>query len=267
MKPRLKTKIMGIVNVTPDSFYAKSRTISIDQAIERALHLVKEGVDILDIGGESTRPNATEVTVKEELERVVPVFKALKDLTKVQLSIDTMKVEVAKACIEEGATLINDVTGFSDPKMRKLAQANGVDVCVMHMQNSPKTMQLDPYYERGVVKEVSDFLEMQAKLLLKDGVEPEHIIIDPGIGFGKTVDDNFKLVQSVKNFQRLGFKLLYGVSRKSFLSKFLNVKTDDLLSATLAVNSFLALSDVDIIRVHDVKEHKAAFDVLQKISL
>jgi dihydropteroate synthase len=265
MADKKMTKIMGIVNVTPDSFYAKSRNASIDLAIEHAFKLAKEGADILDIGGESTRPSATSVSVDEELQRVIPVFKALHKHTKAQLSIDTMKPEVAEACLQYGATFINDVTGFTDPKMRKIAASSKTDICVMHMQGTPTTMQIQPFYEKGVVKEVVEWLNMQAKLLIGEGVEPEHIILDPGIGFGKTVDDNFALLKHIAALKHLGFRLLYGVSRKSFLKNFLNITTEELLPATVAVNSLLIRSSVDIIRVHDVKEHKEALELLQKI--
>ncbi len=262
-----KTKIMGIVNVTPDSFYAPSRTTTTEQAVEKAHRLIAEGADCIDIGGESSRPaklydSLEAVSLEEELKRVIPVVKQLAPYVKVPLSIDTIKPEVAKQAIHNGATMINDITGFIDPEMRKLAAAAQVDVCVMHMQGMPANMQEKPVYEKGVVAEVYDFLDKQTELLVAEGVYPEHIIIDPGIGFGKSIEDNFELIKNIDLFKKLGFKILYGISRKSFIYRFLNKERNDILSATIALNSMLMLSQVDIIRVHDVADHRDARDLI-----
>lgn len=261
-----KTKIMGIVNVTPNSFYLPSRTKSVDAAIERALMLEADGADIIDIGGESTRPGAIPVPLEEELERVIPVIKVLSRELKIPISIDTKKPEVAEQAVIHGAKMLNDVSGFIDPSMRKIAADAQLDVCVMHMQGTPSTMQLQPVYERGVVVEVLEWLDLQAQLLIHDGIEPSRIILDPGIGFGKTYEDNCALIRNAGLFQKLGFRLLYGTSRKAFIRHFLNKPTEELLSATLAVNCLLALSGVEIIRVHDVKEHRDAMDILEYVT-
>lgn len=252
----IRTKIMGIVNVTPDSFYPASRTQTLDAAIKRALTLIQEGADIIDIGGESTRPGAEIVSIQEELERVIPVIQTIKSMTNTAISIDTMKPEVAIQAVQYGASLINDVTGFIDPRMREIAKEAHASCIVMHMQGTPKTMQQNPVYENGVVFDVCQWLSLQADRLIQEGIEPEKIILDPGIGFGKTMEDNFELIKHLSSFQELGYKMLYGISRKSFLRKFLNKPVEDLLLATLALNTKLMLSGVDIIRVHDVQEHQ-----------
>ena len=260
-----KTKIMGIINVTPDSFYGPSRAVDKQAAIEKAHSFVDAGADYIDIGGESTRPQAEKVSLDEELKRVIPVFKELSRTVKIPLSIDTMKPEVAKQAVEHGATLINDVSGFSNPLMRKVAADFQVDCCVMHMQGTPQTMQDRPCYERDVVVEVYDWLDKQTKIMIHEGIASERIIVDPGIGFGKTIEDNFSLIKSAAAFKKLGFRVLYGVSRKSFMRHFLNKGPEAVLAATVALNSFLIQAGVDIIRVHDVSEHRDARDLLSMI--
>ncbi len=258
--------IMAILNVTPDSFYAVSRAWRPEEAIARALLLQEQGADILDIGGESTRPGAVPLSAQEELARVLPVLKGLKGKLHIPISIDTMKPEVARAAIQEGARLINDVSGFQHPEMRKLAQQTDVDLCVMHMQGTPATMQDNPQYEAGVVSTSVAWLRAQCEHLMHLGIAPQRLIVDPGIGFGKSVGDNLAILHQIQQYKKLGFRLLVGISRKSFLSKLLQRKTDDLLPATLAANCFLALRGVDIIRVHDVQAHKEAFTILEEIS-
>jgi dihydropteroate synthase len=261
----LGTKIMGILNVTPDSFYAASQVADVKSAITRAYQFVEQGVDILDIGGESTRPGAQDVPVEVEIARVIPVLQEMKKHTNVKISIDTRKPEVAKLALDHGATLLNDVTGFQNPKMRQLALEYSVDVCVIHMQGVPRTMQNNPSYEKGVVCEVYNWLEMQTKMLVHDGVEESRIIIDPGIGFGKSIDDNFMLIKNIKTFQKMGFRTLYGISRKSFMRTFLNRHVEKVLPATLGLNTFLMLQGVSILRVHDVEEHKDILELMRRV--
>jgi len=262
------TQLMAIVNATPDSFYADSRNQTLEMAIQRAFQCLDEGADILDIGGESTRPGAEEVPLDEEIRRVIPVIQAVADAVagagKI-ISVDTRKPAVAKAAIEAGATMINDVGGFRDPEMVQVAKESGATCCVMHMQKNPKTMQDQPFYERGVVVEVTEWLQMQASMLLQAGIERSRIIVDPGIGFGKSVEDNFMLLSHVKELKRLGFPLLYGISRKSFLRKTLNKPTEELGPATLALDSYLALQGVDILRVHDVAMHRDLLTLFHKL--
>jgi len=258
-----KTKLMGIVNITPDSFYKPSRTYALDASIARALQLASEGADILDIGGESTRPGASPVSEEEEIKRVIPFLKNIKGKISIPISIDTKKPAVARAAMQAGASLINDVSGFSQPKMISVAAEADAEIYVMHMQGTPETMQLNPQYEGGVVPFLLRWFEDKVNMLIHSGIRPENIILDPGIGFGKTVADNLEIIHNLSEFKRLGFRVLLGLSRKSFLSKILSKPAEELLSATLAANTLAIMSNVDFIRVHDVKEHRSLIDVIE----
>jgi len=263
--PSVHTKIMGILNVTPDSAYSGSRFYALDSAIAQGILLAQQGADILDIGGESTRPGATPVTLDEELNRVIPVITQLKTKISIPISIDTTKPEVAEHAIAAGATLINDVSGFRDPLMIKLAAQTNSDICVMHMQGNPETMQNMPSYPRGIITELLNWFEQKIEILLRHGISKNKIILDPGIGFGKTVADNLEILHNLPQFKELGFPVLLGLSRKSFMGKILGVSNNELLSATLAMNTIAIWSGVDYIRVHDVKEHKEASTVLTQL--
>lgn len=256
------TRLMGILNATPDSFFTDSRTPNVEQAVERALKLQGEGADLLDIGGESSRPGSCGVSETEELTRVIPIIQELQGRLSIPISIDTMKPAVAKAALGAGATLINDISGFSNPEMIRLAREARCDICVMHMQGTPFTMQKNPFYQEGIIPHLMQWFQEKAELLTSQGIEPERIIFDPGIGFGKTVADNLEIIHNLHGFKKLGFRLLLGVSRKSFLGKILNQPTNDLLPATLTANAIAVLNHVDIIRVHDVKEHRSVIDFL-----
>lgn len=253
---------MGILNVTPDSCYDGGRWFDHTAAIQRGIEISHQGADWIDIGGESTRPQATPVSEEEELKRVLPVITALKKEVSTPLSIDTMKPRIAEAAINAGATMINDVTGFRDPAMRRLAAESKLPLCVMHMRETPATMQNDPVYPEGIIPFLTDWFMRQIDLLLAEGVKESNIILDPGIGFGKTVADNIKIVQNLHQFKAFGFRLLIGLSRKSFLGKILNKTYPDLLPATLAVNALALNAGVDIIRVHDVAEHRDIIDLI-----
>ncbi|MFT3832650.1 MAG: dihydropteroate synthase [Micropruina sp.] len=254
---------MGILNITTDSFYSESRYPVLEKAIKAALLLEAHGADILDIGGESTRPGALPVSEEEELQRVIPVIQFLKGTIAIPISIDTIKPTVAAAAIKAGAALINDVSGFDNPDMIAVALENPVDICVVHMQGTPQTMQLNPHYAAGIIPDLLEWFERKSERLLKSGIQPDRIILDPGIGFGKTVAHNLEIIQNLPKLKRLGFRVLLGISRKSFLSKILNKTPSELLSGTLALNSLAIASDVDIIRVHDVKEHRDAVDAIR----
>lgn len=259
------TQLMGILNVTPDSFYDGGRYVDLDVAVKRAQQIQQEGADILDIGGESTRPGSESISEQEELDRVVPVIQALKGLT-IPISIDTSKASVAAAAVKAGAKMINDISGLQDPKMREIATLTGVDVCIMHMQGTPRTMQQNPEYSEGIIPAIVNWFEKQINILLKSGIREKQIILDPGIGFGKTVADNLEIIQNIPRFKALGFRILIGASRKSFMSKILKKGTVELLPATLAVSTLLIHSCVDIIRVHDVREHREIIDLLKHLS-
>lgn len=261
---RLKmTQLMGILNVTDDSFYEKSRFIDLDKAIQRGLQIEIEGADILDIGGESSRPkniykNSLDkpVSVEEELERVIPVIKALKKELKIPISIDTMKSQVAAQAIEAGADWINDVKGFRDPGMREVAASCQATLCVMHMQGTPESMQIDPHYKGSMLDNIKHWFSDILEKLIQAGVKENRIVLDPGIGFGKTVAHNLEIIHNLPELKKMGFPVLLGTSRKLFLSRILNKPTTDLLSGTLAINSIAVLLGADYIRVHDVESHR-----------
>ena len=243
---------MGIVNVTPDSFSDGGRFFDADAAVAHGVQLAQAGADILDIGGESTRPNAAAVTADDELDRVLPVVEALRDRVETPISIDTSKAAVAAACIEAGVEIVNDVTGFAgDPAMVPLVADTGVAVCVMHMQGSPRTMQVDPSYD-DVVADIRQYLDSRVAALVDGGVDAQRICIDPGIGFGKTVDHNLDLIRNAAVFVASGHPVLYGHSRKSFLGSVLGDVHADRDAATVAVSLQLADRGVQILRVHDV---------------
>jgi len=259
-----KTKLMGILNTTPDSFFEGSRTPSIDQAIAKAFQLQEEGADYIDIGGESTRPGSSCVSETEELSRVIPLIKELTSNSAftVPISIDTLKPAVARAAAEAGVSLINDVSGFSRPEMISLAKEINLPICVMHMQGNPKTMQKNPNYPKGVISSLNQWFREKTDDLISQGIKPEKIILDPGIGFGKTVADNLEIIHNLPLFKQLGFPLLLGVSRKWFIGQILNKPTSELLIGTLAANAMAISHFVDIIRVHDVKEHRNLIDFM-----
>lgn len=259
-----QARIMGVINVTPDSFSDGGRLDTPQKAIEHGLCLAEEGADILDIGGESTRPNSEPVPLEVELNRVIPVVKGLasKVPSHITLSVDTVKPEVALAAVNAGATLVNDVSGFRDEKMVEVAAQTGVEVCCMHMQGTPKTMQKDPVYPRGVVSEIKDWFQEKVTHLTKSGVDRDKIILDPGIGFGKTTGHCFEILAGIRELKALGFPILIGLSRKSFMTRTLGKMPTQLLSATIAMNTIALISQADIIRVHDVAEHRDVVDMV-----
>lgn len=258
----VKSRLMGILNLAPDSFYAASSYPEIDQAIARGLELAAQGADWIDVGGESTRPGSRSVDATEELARVVPVVRGLAQTGTCAISVDTSKPSVAEACLKAGATMINDITGFVHPQMQDLAASSDAALCVMHMQGTPQTMQRNPTYPDGVIDTILRWFDQQVTLLIRAGVKQKNIFLDPGIGFGKTVAHNVEILQNLPRFMAMGYPLLLGVSRKSFMSKILDQPPAELLPATLAVNTLAIRSGVDIIRVHDVAEHRAVIDLM-----
>jgi dihydropteroate synthase len=244
--------VMGVVNVTPDSFSDGGEWFQREAAIAHARELVGEGATILDVGGESTRPFSDPVAAEEERARVVPVVAALSD-TGAQLSVDTMKVDVARAAIDAGATYVNDVTAFRhEPAMAALVAEHGCDCCLMHMLGDPKTMQVDPRYD-DVVSEVKAFLEERAAFAVAEGVAEERIAVDPGIGFGKTVAHNLELLRRLDEIGALGFTVLVGTSRKGFLGTLVGREDPhDRVAATVATNVLAFERGATVFRVHDV---------------
>jgi dihydropteroate synthase len=249
---------MGIVNVTPDSFSDGGKFFDADAAVEHALRLAADGADILDIGGESTRPGAETVPESEELRRVMPVIRRLVDLLEVPISVDTRKASIARAAIEAGAEIINDVSGLEgDPAMVEVAVATGAGVCVMHMRGTPQTMQVDPTYG-DVVREVHDHLRDRRDALVAAGIDRQRICLDPGLGFGKTAEHSLTLLSHCGLLHDLGCPLLVGPSRKSFLGKLLGGDRTDRTSATIGAALGLAAQGVQILRVHDVRPVREA---------
>jgi dihydropteroate synthase len=244
--------VMGIVNVTPDSFSDGGQFLSADRAVEHALRLVEQGADLLDVGGESTRPYAEPVDADEELRRVVPVVAELCRRTDVPVSIDTYKSAVARAALDAGAEIVNDVTGMEhDPQMTGLAAESGAGVCVMHMQGTPRTMQDNPVYD-DVVQDVLRYLAGRREALIAAGVAQDRICLDPGIGFGKTHEHNLALLSHCRRFHELGCPLLVGPSRKGFIGRVLGDKQKDRTAGTIGVALALAAQGAQIVRVHDV---------------
>ena len=265
-----RPKIMGILNVTPDSFSDGGRYDALDLAVKRGLALVDEGADILDIGGESTRPGAEQVSIKEEVRRTVPVIMALREQsrdleTDITISIDTRKPEVAEAAILAGADIWNDVTALTfDSRSESLAADLGCPVIIMHMQGAPETMQNNPHYG-NVVAEVKDYLTKRIDALDFAGIARDMITIDVGIGFGKTLDDNLALFANLAEFKSLGCPMLMGASRKSFIGKIDGSTADDRLGGSLAAALWSAQAGADILRVHDVSETVQALKVWESI--
>ncbi len=252
-RPAPDFALMGIVNVTPDSFSDAGRYFDPASAVEHALSLEAEGAAILDVGGESTRPGADPVEADEESRRVVPVIEALVSAgVTAQISVDTSKAEVTERALVAGATLVNDVTALrAAPEMAELTAAAGAELCLMHMVGTPRTMQANPHYE-DVVAEVKRFLEERMEFAIAHGVEEEKIILDPGIGFGKTVAHNLELLRRLPELVALGRPVLIGTSRKSFIGRLTGRDVGDRISGTLATNVLAYERGARIFRVHDV---------------
>jgi dihydropteroate synthase len=259
--------VMGIVNVTPDSFSDGGQFVQTDAAIAQGLELVRQGADLLDIGGESTRPGSQPVTLDEELGRVLPVVTALAQQTCVPISIDTSKAEVARACLSAGAHLVNDVTGLAgDANMPAVIRDLGAGAIVMHMQGTPATMQVAPQYD-DVVTDLSRYFTERLQSLTAFGIPADAIAIDPGIGFGKTREHNITLLSKLAEFAKLGRPICLGVSRKGFLGKLLDRPVEQRLAGSLAAAAYaLSQNAVQIVRVHDVAETRdlvTVWDVLR----
>ncbi len=252
----LRGEIMGILNVTPDSFSDGGRFDSVEKAVAEALSMIEDGAAIIDVGGESTRPGAAEVSITEEKERVLPVIEAiLGQSPEACLSIDTSKAEVARAALESGAVIINDISGFRDPAMIKVAAETKAGAVVMHMQGTPQTMQANPRYT-DVVAEIRSFFEERHETLTSAGIEPESIVYDPGIGFGKTLDHNLELLKFLDQLTIADRPILLGVSRKSFIGKLIGSDAvEDRNWPTVAITSRAREQGICLPRVHDVRPH------------
>ncbi len=252
--------LMGIVNVTPDSFSDGGKFYTPSQAVEHALKMEDAGADILDIGGESTRPYSESVNSDEELRRVIPVIESLVNRVSIPISIDTSKAEVAAAAVELGAEIINDVTGLEgDPAMLDIAIRTGAGVCAMHMQGRPQNMQDNPTYT-DVVSEIYDYLALRDQVLTNSGIDPARICLDPGIGFGKSHQHNLLLLQHAERFLELGRPILIGHSRKGFIAQLINDKNSDRTAGNIGVSLAMSQKNIHVLRIHDVKATRDALN-------
>ena len=260
-------RIMGILNITPDSFHADSRVDSVDDALSRAKQMVEDGADWLDIGGESTRPGAEPVSIDEEMIRVLPVIKAVRTaFPNVGISIDTRRAAVAKAALVLGADMVNDVSSLSDPNMADVIIENKCPVCIMHMQGLPENMQNNPSYD-DVVSEVREILGITAQKLVDLGLNPDMIVTDPGIGFGKLLEHNLSLLTAGKEISpRQDMPLMWGVSRKRMFADLIGRSaSEERLAGSLGIAAMAPSKGVDIIRVHDVREHADMYAAMRAI--
>ena len=259
------TRIMGILNVTPDSFSDGGQFLDVDKAIFHALQMEQDGADIIDVGGESSRPGADPVSEKEELSRVLPVIEGIREKSQILISIDTYKSAVAEWALQSGANWINDISALrSDPEMAGVAEDFKCPVVVMHMKGTPKTMQENPTYE-DVCKEVNDFFEERIAVLAQHGIKK--VILDPGIGFGKRLEDNLALIGCCDIFQQHRLPVLTGPSRKSFIGMITGRAEDQRLAGSLATIQTLVQKGVNILRVHDVRETRDTLKVMNALGV
>ena len=260
-----RTHLMGVLNVTPDSFSDGGRFFKLEEAIKQGLKLAEEGADIIDVGGESTRPGSEPVAIEEELRRVIPVIEELTKRIKMPISIDTYKSRVAKEALDSGASMVNDISGSrSDPEMKKVIAEYDVPVVLMHIKGTPKNMQESPKYE-NLLEDVKSYLSQSISIAEEAGIGEDKIIIDPGIGFGKTLEDNLKILKNLNEFTELDRPLMIGVSRKSFIGKILDLPIDERLEGSLASMAVAIMNGANILRVHDVKESKRVAKLVDAI--
>lgn len=253
---------MGVLNTTPDSFSDGGLFVDTQDAVEQARKLIQQGADILDIGGESTRPGALEVAVEEELNRTIPVIRAIRQFSEIPVSIDTSKPEVMRAAAKAGADIINDVWALRRPGALQAAVDTGLTVCLMHMLGEPGSMQQNPSYE-DVVRQVKQFLQQRLEVAQQAGIPGNKLVIDPGFGFGKSLDHNLQLLRNLHQFESLGYPMLVGLSRKSMLGLLVDKPVQQRLSASLSAAVIAAMSGATIIRVHDVAETRDALAVVE----
>jgi dihydropteroate synthase len=252
---------MGVINTTPDSFSDGGRHANTETAFRYAQQLIEEGVDIVDIGGESTRPGSRNVDLAEELDRTVPLIKAIRKISDIPISIDTNKPEVMQQAVDAGASIINSIWALQQGNSLETAAELGVPVCLMHMQGTPETMQNNPSY-KDVVAEVMEFLQQRIEAAISAGIKQSNIIIDPGFGFGKTLQHNLLLLKSLAEFKSLGVPLLVGISRKGMIGMILDKPVDARLYGSIAAAVIAALMGADIVRVHDVAETIDAISIV-----
>ena len=258
--------VMGILNVTPDSFSDGGKYTAVDRALQQLGQMMAEGAAILDIGGESTRPGAQPVSVDEELARVIPVIEAIRNESDIPISIDTSKPEVMSAAVQSGADMVNDVCALQIPGAVETVARLQVPVCLMHMQGEPRTMQASPQYD-DLIKDIKKFLSERVDICVAAGVKREHIVLDPGFGFGKTPEHNMSLIKHLQDFRWLGLPVLAGVSRKSTIGYILNKEVDERLYGSIALATMALMNGASIIRSHDVGATMDAIKLVQAMNL
>jgi len=258
-------QVMGILNVTPDSFSDGGKHTNVSQALDHALRMIEEGATFIDIGGESTRPGAPDVSLQEELDRTIPVIEAVAKNTACVISIDTSKADVMREAVKVGAGLINDVRALQEPGALQVAAEAQVPVCLMHMQGQPRTMQQSPEYD-DVVNDVGQFLLARTKVCEEAGIAKDKILFDPGYGFGKSLEHNYTLVKHLPSLMKLGYPVLVGMSRKSMIGNLLNRKVDERLAGSISLATIVAQMGAHIIRVHDVKETADAVNIVKMLN-
>ncbi|MCG9683738.1 dihydropteroate synthase [Vibrio sp. Isolate23] len=257
-------QVMGILNVTPDSFSDGGQFQALDDALNQAQRMIDAGITIIDIGGESTRPGAPDVDLEEELQRTIPVIKAIRTFSDVWISIDTSKAEVMRQAAEAGADIINDVRALQEPNALEVAAATGLPVCLMHMQGQPRTMQANPHYD-DLLKEVEKFLHERIKACEEVGIAREQLILDPGFGFGKTLDHNYQMLSHLEELHQFGLPILAGMSRKSMIFKLLDKAPTECVSASVACATIAAMKGAQIIRVHDFEQTLDAMKIVSMV--
>lgn len=253
-------QVMGILNITPDSFYDGGRYMQRDEALYKAENLIEDGAVILDIGGESSRPGAVPISISEEIDRVVPVIEYIKQNFSIIISVDTCKVEVMRAAYSAGADMINDIKALQTPGALEFLSQNQAGICLMHMQGEPATMQKFPCY-KNVAKEVYEFLAKRLQACQESGIQMNRIVIDPGFGFGKTITHNFQLLSKLSDLKKLGVSILVGLSRKAMIGKLLGLTPEHRLSSSLALAVIAVMQGASIVRTHDVRETKEAITI------
>jgi dihydropteroate synthase len=260
-----RTHIMGVLNITPDSFSDGGRYRQTDKALERALEMEREGADIIDVGGESTRPGSQAVTLEEELHRVIPLIEQLRRQLKIPISIDTYKASVAERAVVAGAAIVNDISGLQfDQNMAHVVAKSGAGIVVMHIKGTPRDMQKNPHYD-DLMTEIGNYLEQSKQIALAAGIERQRIVVDPGIGFGKRLQDNFQIIRELLLLAHLKCPILVGPSRKSFIGSVLDLPVEQRLEGTAAAVTACILNGADVVRVHDVKEIKRVALIADKI--
>ena len=265
LKHQPHTLIMGILNVTPDSFSDGGKFKSHDQAIGHAVKMIKEGANIIDIGGESTRPGAKAVQLEEELMRIIPIIEAIRLKSDCLISIDTYKSKVAEAALDAGADMVNDISGLTfDHNMASLVAERNVPVIIMHIKGKPRDMQKNPNYD-NLIKEIKVFFELQIAIAKRAGIDRGNIILDPGIGFGKGLEDNFEIIRELGQISTMGYPVLLGPSRKSFIGLTLDLPIEERMEGTLASITAGVINGARIVRVHDIRATRRTLTITEKI--